>query len=87
MKRIAIVGAGKIGHMIADLLGGCGDYQVAVIDKSAEQLQRLNATTPVECLAIDVARRQPGLLSQDRYSGTRDIPADSDVTRRPSNGL
>ena len=29
MKRIAIVGAGKIGHMIADLLGGCGDYQVA----------------------------------------------------------
>ncbi len=54
MKRIAIVGAGKIGQMIADMLGHCGDYQVAVIDKSAEQLQRLNATTPVECLAIDV---------------------------------
>jgi saccharopine dehydrogenase-like NADP-dependent oxidoreductase len=54
MKRIAIVGAGKIGQMIADMLGSCGDYQVAVIDKSAEQLQRLNATTPVECLAIDV---------------------------------
>jgi saccharopine dehydrogenase-like NADP-dependent oxidoreductase len=54
MKRIAIVGAGKIGHMIAELLGSSGDYQVAVIDKSAEQLQRLNAATPVECLAIDV---------------------------------
>ena len=55
MKRIAIVGAGKIGQMIADMLGQCGDYQVAVIDKSAEQLQRLSASPPVECLAIDVA--------------------------------
>ena len=54
MKRIAIVGAGKIGQMIADMLGQCGDYQIAVIDKSAEQLQRLNAATPVECLALDV---------------------------------
>ena len=51
MKRIAIVGAGKIGQMIADLLGHCGDYQVAVIDKSAEQLERLKASMPVECLA------------------------------------
>jgi saccharopine dehydrogenase-like NADP-dependent oxidoreductase len=54
MKRIAVVGAGKIGHMIADMLGKSGDYHVAVIDKSAEQLERLKAVTPVECLAIDV---------------------------------
>ena len=58
MKNIAIIGAGKIGHMIADLLGQCGDYQVAVIDKSKEQLDRLAAATPlatsIECLAIDV---------------------------------
>jgi saccharopine dehydrogenase-like NADP-dependent oxidoreductase len=54
MHRIAIVGAGKIGHMIADLLGHCGDYQVAVIDKSTQQLDRLKAVAPVECLAIDV---------------------------------
>jgi len=54
MHRIAIVGAGKIGHMIADLLGHCGDYQVAVIDKSPAQLERIRAATPVECLAIDV---------------------------------
>jgi saccharopine dehydrogenase-like NADP-dependent oxidoreductase len=55
MHRIAIVGAGKIGHMIADLLGHCGDYQVAVIDKSSAQLERIRAAAPVECLAIDVA--------------------------------
>lgn len=54
MKRIAVVGAGKIGHMIADMLGKSGDYQVAVIDKSAEQLDRLRAVTPVECVALDV---------------------------------
>jgi saccharopine dehydrogenase-like NADP-dependent oxidoreductase len=54
MHRVAIVGAGKIGQMIADLLGHCGDYQVAVIDKSAEQLDRLTGDTPIERLAIDV---------------------------------
>ena len=55
MKRIAVVGAGKIGHMISDMLVKSGDYQVAVIDKSAGQLERLKAVTPVECLAIDVS--------------------------------
>jgi saccharopine dehydrogenase-like NADP-dependent oxidoreductase len=54
MHRIAIVGAGKIGQMIASLLGHSGDYQVAVIDKSADQLSRLNAAMPVECIALDV---------------------------------
>jgi len=54
MKKVAIVGAGKIGHMIADLLVQSRDYQVAVIDKSAEQLARLKAATPIECLALDV---------------------------------
>ena len=54
MNRIAIVGAGKIGHMIADLLRHSGDYQVAVIDKSTEQLDRIKAASDVECLAIDV---------------------------------
>src|SRR5882757_2309419 len=54
MKKVAIVGAGKIGHMIADMLVQSRDYQVAVIDKSPEQLARLEAATPIECLAIDV---------------------------------
>jgi saccharopine dehydrogenase-like NADP-dependent oxidoreductase len=54
MRRVAIVGAGKIGQMIADLLVHSGDYQVAVIDKSTEQLERLQVGVPVERLAIDV---------------------------------
>jgi saccharopine dehydrogenase-like NADP-dependent oxidoreductase len=54
MHRVVVVGAGKIGHMIVSLLGQSGDYQVAVIDKSAEQLDRLKALAPVECLRLDV---------------------------------
>jgi saccharopine dehydrogenase-like NADP-dependent oxidoreductase len=54
MNRIAIVGAGKIGQMIADLLGHCGDYQVAIIDKSTQALDRLQLGPEVERIAIDV---------------------------------
>ena len=39
MKRIAIVGAGKIGQTIADMLGSSGDYRaVTVADRSEAQL-------------------------------------------------
>ncbi len=41
MKNIVIVGAGKIGSMIAELLAGSGDYAVTVIDRSQRQLDRL----------------------------------------------
>jgi saccharopine dehydrogenase-like NADP-dependent oxidoreductase len=55
MKRIVIVGAGKIGQMIAELLGGCGDYRVAVLDRSDEALARLETSAPVERIEADVA--------------------------------
>src|SRR5262245_58145033 len=54
MREIAIVGAGKIGSMIADWLGHAGDYQVTVIDKSPEQLGRLTVNGAAERLALDV---------------------------------
>jgi saccharopine dehydrogenase-like NADP-dependent oxidoreductase len=54
MKKIAIVGAGKIGSMIAELLGRSGDYSVAVLDRSAETLQRLETSVPVERVRMDV---------------------------------
>src|ERR1700722_3253033 len=41
MKDIVVVGAGKIGSMIAELLGGSGDYKVTVVDRSQAQLDRL----------------------------------------------
>jgi saccharopine dehydrogenase-like NADP-dependent oxidoreductase len=54
MRDVAIVGAGKIGSMIADGLLHSGDYRVTVIDKSAEQLSRLRTNGAAERLAIDV---------------------------------
>ena len=47
MRKIVVVGAGKIGSTIADLLGGTGDYQVTVVDRSELALARLDADPAV----------------------------------------
>ncbi len=82
MKKIVVVGAGKIGSMIAELLAGCGDYEVTVLDRSAEQLNRLETTKPVSKIAADIAdaaglRRiltgQFAVLSAAPYQATRMI--------------
>ena len=39
MEHVAIVGAGKIGSMIAELLVASGDYAVTVIDRSESALE------------------------------------------------
>ncbi len=44
MKDIVIVGAGKIGSMIAEFLGSSGDYAVTVVDRSQPQLDRLETS-------------------------------------------
>ena len=62
MKKIVVIGAGKIGSMICELLGGCGDYQVAVIDRSAEALARLETSVGVERVQLDIA--DPGELAR-----------------------
>jgi saccharopine dehydrogenase-like NADP-dependent oxidoreductase len=54
MKKIVVVGAGKIGSMISDLLAGTGDYQVVVADKSAQALGRLDANPAVERRPVDI---------------------------------
>jgi saccharopine dehydrogenase-like NADP-dependent oxidoreductase len=61
MKAIAIVGAGRIGSMIADLLAGCGDYAIEVIDQSVDQLDRLETTTPVAKRLLDLSKDEAGL--------------------------
>jgi saccharopine dehydrogenase-like NADP-dependent oxidoreductase len=62
MKKIVVVGAGKIGSMIAQLLGACGDYAVTVIDRSQQQLDRLETSAPVARVAADI--RQGNALSK-----------------------
>ena len=67
MKSIAVLGAGKIGGMIADLLAGCGDYQVEVIDRAAEALDQVETATPVTRRRLDItdsASLQPALAGK-----------------------
>ena len=56
MKDVVVVGAGKIGSMIAEFLGGCGDYQVTVIDRSAAQLSRLETSAAITKVAADITQ-------------------------------
>ena len=54
MKDVVVVGAGKIGSMIAELLAGSGDYAVTVVDRSQQQLARLETTAAVKRIAADI---------------------------------
>lgn len=53
MRKVLVLGAGKIGSTIADLLGGTGDYAVTVADNSERALQRLDATAPLVGRLVD----------------------------------
>ncbi|WP_343314453.1 saccharopine dehydrogenase family protein [Brucella sp. BE17] len=54
MKEIVVVGAGKIGSTIADLLASSGDYAVTVIDRAKAQLDGLEIGTEVKTQAIEI---------------------------------
>jgi len=53
MHRVLLLGAGKIGRMIAKLLHDSGDYEIAVADSEPAALERLKTQTPVETLVVD----------------------------------
>ena len=42
MRKAAVVGAGKIGSTVVSLLEGSGDYEVLVIDQSAEAVSKVD---------------------------------------------
>ncbi|MGN6142862.1 MAG: saccharopine dehydrogenase NADP-binding domain-containing protein, partial [Mesorhizobium sp.] len=54
MKDIVVVGAGKIGSTIADMLAATGDYRVTIVDRSAAQLAALEVPAAVERHEIDI---------------------------------
>jgi saccharopine dehydrogenase-like NADP-dependent oxidoreductase len=56
MKDIVIVGAGKIGSMIAEFLGSSGDYAVTVVDRSPQQLERLETSVAIKKTAMDITQ-------------------------------
>jgi len=52
--RVVLMGAGHIGQTIATLLSGSGDYQVKVVDRSADALKKLQHL-PLETAQIDTS--------------------------------
>ncbi len=55
MKNIAVVGAGKIGEMIVELLTGTNDYRVTLLDGSSEQLERFKPNDRLQTRQLDVS--------------------------------
>ena len=55
MRKVAVIGAGKIGSTIVDLLGGSGAYEVTAIDRSLAQLSGLNPRTQVHRRPLEIA--------------------------------
>jgi saccharopine dehydrogenase-like NADP-dependent oxidoreductase len=53
-RPILVIGAGKIGQVVAELLAACGDYRVTLADRDPAALQ---AADGVQMLALDVADR------------------------------
>ncbi|RDE09383.1 saccharopine dehydrogenase family protein [Pelagibacterium lacus] len=62
MKQIVVVGAGRIGATIADMLDESGDYAVTVVDRSAEALAALDTGPKVKTAQCEVS--EPGALEK-----------------------
>ena len=55
MHRVAVIGAGQIGDLIATLLTVSGDYDVALFDSSESQLARIQDHPKLSKSLLDVA--------------------------------
>lgn len=55
MRNILLLGAGKIGSMITELLATSGDYQVTVADYDAQNLSQIADVANVSKLSVNVA--------------------------------
>jgi len=82
MNHVLLVGGGKIGAMITELLANSGDYRVTVADYSPESLAKVAHNDRVDSLRLDVtdgAALQGALagkfavLSAVPYSVTRHV--------------
>ena len=73
MKSVVIVGAGKIGAVVADFLGATGDYTVTVVDHDERALSRLAAQLPavrVQALDATTVWRWPPYSTASTRSST-----------------
>ncbi len=54
MKDVVVIGAGKIGATVADLLASTNDYQVTLVDRSADVFDRLDRAGTLRTAVADV---------------------------------
>lgn len=54
MKTVVVIGAGKIGATIADLLGATGDYRVVIADRSNEQLAAIKTSPTISTRRVEI---------------------------------
>lgn len=64
MHRVLLLGAGKIGRMIARFLAECGDYEVTVADVDPTRLRRLGE---IETLTLDVTDEVALLAALEKH--------------------
>lgn len=55
MKQVLLLGSGKIGAIITELLTSCGDYHLTVADLSQDNLSRLGEHQNLSTLQLDVS--------------------------------
>lgn len=58
MKQVLLLGSGKIGAIITELLVSSGDYHVTVADMNADNLARLGSHESLSVLSLDVTNEQ-----------------------------
>ena len=58
MHQLLLLGAGKIGRMIARFLSDCGDYQICVGDSNAASLARIRDSLGLPTIHLDASDRQ-----------------------------
>jgi saccharopine dehydrogenase-like NADP-dependent oxidoreductase len=54
MKEIVVIGAGKIGATVADLLASMDEYQITLADRSPEVLGRIDRNERIRVATADV---------------------------------
>ena len=54
LRKVAVVGAGKIGSTVVDLLVGSGSYSAVLIDQAAEALDPFAGREHVETAALAI---------------------------------
>ncbi len=75
MKNILLLGAGKIGAIITELLSTSNDYQIVVADIDADNLARLPKHKNVQTCRIDVSDKQALLKAmQNKFAVLSAMP-------------